>query len=324
MILEENISIIAAISVKSSEDIKKFVATWLMYLGSKVDLIVCVNSRYDYDEEVDYVKIVEFNDSRGMFKYNIQQKKYFAAKYSTSEFLFFIHDRIIINNANFFLDLLEFLKSERPDYLSFLIKNVDGTDSLPKLYMDLNSELESDFYLYLINLRKSRGCIFGNNNVPSINGAAFLLNKNQIKLLDNNYRWGEMEDQKLTFDLFVSKCNGQVYINDFLLTKAYKPELKDPDYYILFAHNLVKLFYSPFFMLYGFKTVYSRINYKKELDCLKRMKSMKIIDFLHKPFHTTIYDNSLEKILTSFRSIEEEIELKVEKKFWGYKITIDE
>ena len=133
-----------------------------------------------------------------------------------------------------------------------------------------------------------------------------------------------MEDKKLTFDLFKFNSKGLVYKNDLLLTNIFKPELKQTNKAVLYLHKVFKLVYFPFFLFPNINTVYSKINFQKEVFLLKRNNKIYLIDLLHKPFHTTIYKNSLEKTLTTFRSIDETIELRVEKNFLGYKISIDE
>lgn len=321
---ENSISIIASISVKSLDEIKQFVKSWSIYLNSKIDLIVCVNDICGFINNYKYVKIVEFNDNKGMFEFRIQQKKYFAAKNSNSDYMLFIHERIIPDNVNFFTNLLGFIKSNDFDYFTFVIKNIDNSISLPKIYLDLSSNLKQDFFSYLTNLNKSRGCLFKSNSIPSINGAAFLLKKERINLLDNNYRWGEMEDLKLTFDLFSNNFQGLIYEDNFLLTKVFKPRLKETNKLVLFVHRVFKIIYFPLFLFSKINTVYSNINFQMNLALIHQKKNFFLIDLLHKPFHTTIYKNSLEKILTAFRSLDENIELKVERKFFGFIISINE
>lgn len=319
------ISVIATISVKNLIEINDFIDSWRVYLDDNIELIVCVNNLYRFNQKIKKVKVVEFPDNRGMFQFKIQQKKYFAGKQSSSDFLFFIHDRITPKDFLFFSKLKKYLKLNKPDYLTFIIKNTDGSNSLSPIYMDMNSVLNTSFYSYLNNLKFSRGCVFSKNHVPSINGGAFLISKDSLNYINNNYSWGEMEDQKLTFDLFLNSKKGYVFTDDFLLTKVYKPSnLKRPSNTVLILHFLIRLVYYKIRLLTNYITIYSNIDYKEELFKLKKNKELKLIDFSHKPFHTTIYLNSLEKILTCFRSIDCHIDVIIEKKIWGYLIKINE
>ena len=191
--------------------------------------------------------------------------------------------------------------------------------------MDMNSDLTTSFYSYLNNLKFSRGCITTKNHFPSINGGVFLLSKDSLNFINNNYSWGEMEDQKLTFDLFLNSKKGSVFNDDFLLTKTYKPSnLERPSKTAVFLHFLIRLAYYKIRILTNYVTIYSNIDYKEQLNKLKKNKELKLIDFSHKPFHTTIYLNSLEKILTCFRSIDSHVDVIIEKKIWGYLIKINE
>ena len=89
-----------------------------------------------------------------------------------------------------------------------------------------------------------------------------------------------------------------MFTDDFLLTKVYKPSnLKRPSNTVLILHFLIRLVYYKIRLLTNYITIYSNIDYKEELFKLKKNKELKLIDFSHKPFHTTIYLNSLEKFL---------------------------
>ena len=115
-------------------------------------------------------------------------------------------------------------------------------------------------------------------------GVHFLSQKDSLNYINNNYSWGEMEDQKLTFDLFLNSKKGYVFTDDFLLTKVYKPSnLKRPSNTVLILHFLIRLVYYKIRLLTNYITIYSNIDYKEELFKLKKNKELKLIDFSHKP-----------------------------------------
>jgi hypothetical protein len=318
------LSIVASISVKGQECISEFINYWSQFLSSEIDLIICVNNSFSFKNTNPYVKVVEYSDNNGMFKFKIQQKKYFAVINNNSNYCLFIHERIVPNDHYFFASLIQKLLQENPDYVAFTIKNLDLSTSLPELYLDLNSDIDNDFYNYLIGLNNSRGCVFNNNKIPAVNGAAFLLSKNYLHLLNNNFRWGEMEDLKLSFDLFKRNLKGLFFNQSFLVSKVYKPGLRNTDKFILLIHYLFKFFYLFFIPFPKIISVYSNIDYLDLIELLKSKKRFVLIDLLHKPFHTSIYKNSLEKVFTTLRSLDESLELKYEITPLGYKISLDD
>ena len=186
------------------ENIDRCIEEWVTHgefvLGA--DLYLCGPKDILLEKRVPESAIIEFNDEPGLGRnFRINAKKHAACSALKSEYVYLVHDRFVPSTD--FRAVVEAALADRDvDFGAVDVLNQDGTLALGELRLQehcLDSELDE------VMEEKGRLIVIADNADASdrlaVNGGQFFLRRSLTKRLLAPLRWGEMEDDVLSFDL---------------------------------------------------------------------------------------------------------------------------
>lgn len=219
--------------------IQEWTAREQFFLGA--DLYLCGPKDVLLEKCVPESAIIEFNDEPGFGRnFRINAKKYTACSALKSEYVYLVHDRFV-PTSNFRKTMEAALALRNVDFGAVDVLNQDGTSALGELRLqDRCLDLEFDEVME----KKGRLIVVAEDPRASgrvaVNGGQFFLRRSLMKYLLTPLRWGEMEDDVLSFDLRNEK--GTWIEGAHLVTLAHRiPPVTHSGFWIASRYGLYSL-----------------------------------------------------------------------------------
>lgn len=302
---------------------------WERFFQLGVNLFLCgpeklLGKSFPIDSIIHY----DENVRNGCF-FNINKKKHTALKTVKFEYSLVVHDRFYPAN-DFKYIFNDFLLVNNPDFGGLDIYNVDGTLSLTELRLKkycLDNHLSESLN------KKGRlvTCVsdLTASNRIGINGGAFFINNKSISILNRPFRWSEMEDDVMSFDLQLQKGLWFSTSNLFTIVqknipfqsdfKNYKLTLKYY-FYGIFCSLLSKLLNICYFK----KSFFVSVSSKFDLNILDDKSHFFIVDPIHKFYSAEHLISAPEKVLCRLRANNIDIDISVKSNLLGWEFSFYE
>lgn len=290
------------------------------------DLYLCGPKDVLLEKRVPVSAIVEFNDEPSLGRnFRINAKKHAALEALKSEYVYLIHDRFV-PSINFRETVEAALASREVDFGAVDVLNQDGTLALGDLRLQkycLNSEFDD------VIEKKGRLIVVADDSRASgqvaVNGGQFFLRRSHMKYLLSPLRWGEMEDDILSFDLRNEK--GIWIKGAHLVTLAHRiPPVLYSGFRIALRYGLYSfgcrvcaLLLKPFKLNMPVTSVGKRTDNEK-LDAYIRT-GVVLVDPLHKTFASDYLMSTVEKlsVRARLRSAGRKWH-QIERKWFGWEL----
>ncbi|WP_435569909.1 hypothetical protein [Massilia sp. LXY-6] len=253
------------------------------------------------DKKIPASAIIEFNDEPDLGKnFRINAKKHSACEALKSEFVYLVHDRFI-PAVNFRKTVEAALTSRNVGFGAVDVLNQDGTLALGELRLQqhcVNSNFDDAIE------RKGRLIVVANDERASekiaINGGQFFIRRSLMNYLLTPLRWGEMEDDVLSFDLRNEK--GIWIEGAHMVTLAHRiPPVVHSNFRISLRYSLYSFgcavcafLLKPFMAARSITSVGTRTD-KESLDAYIRT-GLVLVDPLHKTFASDYLMSTIEKL----------------------------
>lgn len=291
-----------------SPHFQKCLAAWIetgqFTLG--VDLYVCGPVETLLNLQLPQVAVIDFADEPHLGRnFRINAKKLAACNAVTAEYVYLVHDRFIPDPN--FRDVVELaLASREVDFGAVDVFNTDDSLALGKLCLSSHCLSGS-----VHDVLEPVGRLIVTDEAPeatgkvAVNGGQFFLRRSLMAFLEAPLRWGEMEDDVLSFDL---RNNRGCWIKGTKLRTlvARIPPVKDRTFgtrakyrTYSFACNAAAILYRILSWRHQVTSVGEKIR-SAELDQLITT-GLLLIDPLHKNFASDYLPSTLEKLTVRAR-----------------------